>query len=79
MLRVVERPRYDRFAAPFTCPNCAQSGSATWEEQTLPRGSARTLSRLIFVSHGFHVGRALSNTAGGAQIVCDRCNTGQPD
>jgi hypothetical protein len=70
--------KLERFTAPFMCSSCDQAGTAVWEEERLPNGAATGQSKLISVSNGFHVGEG-ANLLSGPKIVCDRCDTVQPD
>jgi hypothetical protein len=52
----------ERFVTSLTCPECALSGSATWEENE--RGNLETTIKSL--SHGFRIGPD-------NEIVCADC------
>jgi hypothetical protein len=68
----------ERFAVAIKCPACSQVGSVTWEKARTPTGDAAASSKLISVSNGFHTDHDPARP-GGPRIVCDHCDTVQPD
>jgi hypothetical protein len=67
----------EEFSYVLICPGCAIIGLVTWEE-SVPDRSLGAERLLVHVSPGFHseTGRTAS---GEALIVCDACDTIQPD
>lgn len=68
----------ERFNVTLTCPDCGQTGYAIWEEtgEFDPIASARR--SLVFLSGSFHPETHRTRT-GGVLIVCNACDTIQPD
>jgi hypothetical protein len=68
----------EKFSYVLFCPRCAIIGMVTWEESSGPKRSPPSERVLVQVSPGFHaeVGRT---QAGETLIVCDSCDTIQPD
>jgi hypothetical protein len=54
--------KLERFVTSVTCPVCALSGSATWEENE----SGNLETTITGLSHGFRIGP-------GSEILCANC------
>jgi hypothetical protein len=68
----------ERFTVPLKCAQCGQAGSAAWEENGagMRRGGAQR--ELILLSSGFHRSEVPAQS-GDPTIVCNVCDTAQPD
>ena len=67
----------DAFAALLRCPKCGRTGSALWEENSL-MSPAGPNTMLAGVSSGFYR-REPEDSHRPPQIVCQDCETVQPD
>jgi hypothetical protein len=68
----------EQFTVDIACPHCAQKGAVVWEENTLGNRQNGVERAMIRVSPGFHA-EAGRTQSGDPVIVCDRCDTIQPD
>jgi hypothetical protein len=67
-----------RFTIRFTCPNCGQAGTRTWEESASKSRIAGEGRVLLNVSDDFHI-EAGRTRSGEPLIVCNVCDEIQPD
>ena len=68
----------EQFSVPIKCGRCGQQGNIVWEENvgtSLPKGPETSL---VSLSSGFYE-RVTRDHRGGAEIVCQKCNTVLPD
>jgi hypothetical protein len=68
----------EQFTVDINCPHCAQPGAVVWEENTIGNRVHGIQRALIRVSDGFHPETARTES-GDPLLVCDKCNTIQPD
>ena len=62
----------EQIRAQLQCPKCGSSGIALWEAVSGLPG----MRKLLSLSSGFYQ-RPLIGETGDAEIICDRCGTGQ--
>ncbi len=75
---MADMPGREPFAVPLKCPNCGQTGTAIWEEADAFSRQKGPQRELKLLSAGFFQ-RPARMAALDPQIVCDRCDTIQPD
>lgn len=68
----------EQFTVDIACPHCAQNGAVVWEENTLGNRQNGIQRAFISVSAGFHT-EAGRTQSGDPVIVCNKCDTIQPD
>jgi hypothetical protein len=75
---MAEMPEREQFSVPLKCPKCDHAGSVVWEE-TIGPGRQRGPERiLILLASGFRQGEGTTRS-GDPSIVCNHCDTVQPD
>jgi len=67
-----------KFVTTLKCLGCAQTGSVGWEEHPAGDDCAGLSRNMAFMSSGFRKTEGL-HMSGDHQIVCDVCDTIQPD
>ena len=68
----------DRFSLDLKCPRCGQIGIITWEENSTGHRQLGSEGQLIDVTPGFHSEEGRTQS-GDPMIICNHCDTIQPD
>jgi hypothetical protein len=68
----------EQFTIDIACPHCGQNGHAVWEENAPSNRSGGAERALVQLSPGFHA-EAGRTQSGDPVVVCDGCDTIQPD